>query len=176
MIEIIPAIDIIDGQCVRLSQGKYNKKTVYSNQPALVAKAFENQGYKRLHLVDLDGAKLGKPENLKVLKDICSSTNLIVDYSGGIRTEQQVEDALNAGSSLIGIGSLAIKEPKTFKKLIQNFGANKFILASDVKSMQVYINGWLKETKINVFDLISKYAELGISQFMWTQYRFLQIS
>jgi phosphoribosylformimino-5-aminoimidazole carboxamide ribotide isomerase len=168
MIEIIPAIDIIDGQCVRLSQGKYNKKTVYSNQPALVAKAFENQGYKRLHLVDLDGAKLGKPENLKVLKDICSSTNLIVDYSGGIRTEQQVEDALNAGSSLIGIGSLAIKEPKTFKKLIQNFGANKFILASDVKSMQVYINGWLKETKINVFDLISKYAELGISQFMCT--------
>ncbi len=114
MIEIIPAIDIIDGQCVRLSQGKYNQKTVYSSQPALVAKAFENQGYKRLHLVDLDGAKSGNPKNLNVLKDICSSTNLIVDYSGGIRTENQVETSLNYGASFIGIGSLAIKEPEVF--------------------------------------------------------------
>jgi phosphoribosylformimino-5-aminoimidazole carboxamide ribotide isomerase len=168
MIEIIPAIDIIDGQCVRLSQGKYNQKTVYSSQPALVAKAFENQGYKRLHLVDLDGAKSGNPENLNVLKDICSNTNLIIDYSGGIRTEQQVESALNAGASFIGIGSLAIKEPETFKKIIVKFGAEKFIVASDVLNKQVYINGWLKETNVQIFDLISAYSELGINKFMCT--------
>lgn len=168
MIEIIPAIDIIDGQCVRLSQGKYNRKTVYSGQPALVAKAFENQGYKRLHLVDLDGAKSEEPKNLKVLKDICSSTNLIVDYSGGIRTENQVEIALSYGSSFIGIGSLAIKESETFKKMIKKFGAEKFIVASDVLNKQVYINGWLKKTNIQIFDLISAYSDLGINKFMCT--------
>src|SRR6056297_2880470 len=140
MIEIIPAIDLMDGQCVRLSQGKYNQKTVYSSQPALVSKAFENQGYKRLHLVDLDGAKSGKPENLNVLNDICSSTKLTLDYSGGIRTEEQVENILKAGASYIGIGSLAIKEPETFKKMIQKFGSQIFIVASDVLNTKVYIN------------------------------------
>jgi phosphoribosylformimino-5-aminoimidazole carboxamide ribotide isomerase len=168
MIEIIPAIDIIDGQCVRLSQGKYNQKTVYSSQPALVAKAFENQGYKRLHLVDLDGAKSGKPENLNVLKDICTTTNLTVDYSGGIRTEKQIETAFNFGASFIGVGSLAVKEPDTLKKLIIKFGAEKFIVASDVLDKQVYVNGWLKETNVEIFDLISAYSELGINKFMCT--------
>lgn len=168
MIEIIPAIDLMDGQCVRLSQGKYNKKTVYSSQPALVAKAFENQGYKRLHLVDLDGAKSGKPENLNVLNDICSSTKLTVDYSGGIRTEEQVENILKAGASYVGIGSLAIKEPETFKKMIQKFGSQIFIVASDVLNNKVYINGWLKETDIRIFDLISAYSKLGINKFMCT--------
>ncbi|PLX22612.1 MAG: 1-(5-phosphoribosyl)-5-[(5-phosphoribosylamino)methylideneamino]imidazole-4-carboxamide isomerase [Marinilabiliales bacterium] len=168
MIEIIPAIDIIDGQCVRLSQGKYNQKTVYSNQPALIARAFENQGFKRLHLVDLDGAKSGKPENLRVLKEICTTTNLIVDYSGGIRTEKQIKTALNYGTRFIGIGSLAIKEPKTCKSFIQKFGAEKFIVASDVFNQKVYINAWLKETDIQIFDLISVYSELGVNKFMCT--------
>jgi phosphoribosylformimino-5-aminoimidazole carboxamide ribotide isomerase len=168
MIEIIPAIDLMDGQCVRLSQGKYNQKTVYSSQPALVAKAFENQGYKRLHLVDLDGAKSGKTENLNVLKEISLTTNLIVDYSGGIRTEEQVENALKAGASFIGIGSLAVKEPDAFKKMIQKYGAQIFIVASDVLDKQVYINGWTQETDIQIFDLISTYSDLGISKFMCT--------
>ncbi|MFO7844747.1 MAG: 1-(5-phosphoribosyl)-5-[(5-phosphoribosylamino)methylideneamino]imidazole-4-carboxamide isomerase [Bacteroidales bacterium] len=168
MIEIIPAIDLIDGQCVRLSQGKYNQKTVYSSQPALVAKAFENQGYKRLHLVDLDGAKSGQPENLNVLKDICSRTNLIVDYSGGIRTKEQVKNALDAGASYIGIGSLAVKEPETFQNFIKDYGAQLFIVASDVFNKQVYINGWTKETDIRIFDLISAYSDLGITKFMCT--------
>jgi phosphoribosylformimino-5-aminoimidazole carboxamide ribotide isomerase len=168
MIEIIPAIDLMGGQCVRLSQGKYNQKTVYSSQPALVAKAFENQGYKRLHLVDLDGAKSGQPENLNVLKDICSRTNLIVDYSGGIRTKEQVKNALNAGASYIGIGSLAVKEPETFQNLIKDYGAQLFIVASDVFNNQVYINGWTKETDVRIFDLISAYSDLGITKFMCT--------
>ena len=168
MIEIIPAIDLMDGQCVRLSQGKYNQKTIYSSEPAMVAKAFENQGYKRLHLVDLDGAKSGKTENINVLKEICSQTNLIVDYSGGIRTKQQVQAALNAGASYIGIGSLAVKEPETFKNLINEFEAKLFIVASDVLNKQVYINGWTKETDIQIFDLISAYSDLGITKFMCT--------
>ncbi len=168
MIEIIPAIDLMDGQCVRLSQGKYNQKTVYSSQPALVAKAFENQGYKRLHLVDLDGAKSGQPENLNVLKDICSRTNLIVDYSGGIRTKEQVKNALDAGASYIGIGSLAVKEPETFQNFIKDYGAQLFIVATDVFNQQVYINGWTKETDIRIFDLISAYSDLGITKFMCT--------
>ncbi|MEA2105780.1 MAG: 1-(5-phosphoribosyl)-5-[(5-phosphoribosylamino)methylideneamino]imidazole-4-carboxamide isomerase [Bacteroidota bacterium] len=168
MIEIIPAIDLMDGQCVRLSQGKYNQKTVYSSQPALVVKAFENQGYKRLHLVDLDGAKSGQPENLNVLKDICSRTNLIIDYSGGIRTKEQVKYALDAGASYIGISSLAVKEPETFQNFIKDYGAQLFIVASDVFNQQVYINGWSKETDIRIFDLISAYSDLGITKFMCT--------
>ncbi len=168
MIEIIPAIDIIDGQCVRLSQGLYNKKRVYSNQPTLIAKAFENQGYKRLHLVDLDGAKSGKPENLKVLEKICSNTNLIVDYSGGIRNKEQIENALRAGAKYIAIGSLAINNSSSFIKFIEKFGAQLFIVASDVLNEQVYINGWQEKTDIKIYDLISRYIELGIQKFMCT--------
>lgn len=168
MIEIIPAIDIIDGQCVRLSQGKYNRKTVYSSQPVLVAKAFENNGFTHLHLVDLDGAKNGEPKNIKVLEEICSSTNLIIDYSGGIRTLKQAELAVNAGAKFLGIGSLAVKEPSVFKEMIKTFSAEKFILATDVLDNKVYINGWLKGTDIQIFDLISAYFELGITRFMCT--------
>ncbi|HKL09397.1 MAG TPA: 1-(5-phosphoribosyl)-5-[(5-phosphoribosylamino)methylideneamino]imidazole-4-carboxamide isomerase [Bacteroidales bacterium] len=168
MIEIIPAIDLMDGQCVRLSQGKYNQKTVYSSQPALVAKAFENQGYKRLHLVDLDGAKSGKPKNLSVLNDICATTKLTVDYSGGIRTEAQVKTVIDAGTDFIGIGSLAVKEHDTLKKIIQQFGAERFIIASDIFNNKVYINGWLKETNTDIFDLVSAYSKLGVNKFMCT--------
>jgi len=168
MIEIIPAIDLIDGQCVRLSQGQYNQKTVYSNQPALIAKAFENQGYKRLHLVDLDGAKSGNSNNLKVLEKICSITNLIVDYSGGIRNKEQVENAIKAGAKYIGIGSLAVKDPDSFKKLVKKFGAQQFIVASDILNDQVYIQGWQEKTTVQVHDLISQYTEIGIQKFMCT--------
>ena len=168
MIEIIPAIDLLNGQCVRLSQGKFNQKTVYSNQPVMVAKAFENQGYKRLHLVDLDGAKSGKSKNFNVLNEICSNTNLIVDYSGGIQTKEQVHKALDVGASYIGIGSLAVKEPKLFKTFIKDFGAKLFIVATDVLNMKICINGWTKKTNIQIFDLISEYSDLGISKFMCT--------
>jgi len=168
MIEIIPAIDLIDGQCVRLSQGKYAKKTVYSNTPVQVAKAFEYQGFKRLHLVDLDGAKSGKSTNINILKEICESTNLDVDFSGGIRSEKQISAALNSGANYLGIGSMAINNPDTFKQFIKQFGANKFILASDVLNNKVHINGWIKKTNISISDLISEYLELGIKNFMCT--------
>lgn len=168
MIEIIPAIDIIGGQCVRLRQGKYNQKTIYSNNPAQVAKTFENQGFKRLHLVDLDGARSGKPENLGVLKDICINTNLIVDYSGGLRNKSQVKAAIKAGAHYLGIGSLAIKESSKFIDLIDEFGYEKFILATDVLDNQVYINGWAKSTGIAIGELINNYYNLGIRRFMCT--------
>ncbi|MEE4196206.1 MAG: 1-(5-phosphoribosyl)-5-[(5-phosphoribosylamino)methylideneamino]imidazole-4-carboxamide isomerase [Bacteroidales bacterium] len=168
MIEIIPAIDLMDGQCVRLLQGKYNQKTVYSGHPALVAKAFENQGFKRLHLVDLDGAKSGKSVNIEVLREICSSTNLVVDYSGGIRNKKQVKDILEAGADFIGTGSLAVQEPEVLKKMIQQFGADRFIIAADVKENEVYINGWLKKANLRIHDLIKTYDELGIHKFMCT--------
>jgi len=168
MIEIIPAIDIMDGQCVRLSQGQYNQKTVYSNNPALVAKAFENNGFKRLHLVDLDGAKSGEPKNLNVLKQICSKTKLTVDYSGGLRTLEQVKTALDYGAKYIGIGSLSVINPLIFRQMIKTFGAEKFILAADVMDSKVYINGWLQSTGIKIFDLMAAYSEFGISQFMCT--------
>ena len=168
MIEIIPAIDIIDGQCVRLSQGQYTKKTVYSNNPALVAKTFENNGFKRLHLVDLDGAKSGEPKNLNILKQICSKTNLTVDYSGGIRTLEQAQSALEYGAKYIGIGSLSIKNPLVFRQMIKTFGADKFILAADVMDSKVYINGWLQSSGIKIFDLIAAYSEFGITRFMCT--------
>lgn len=168
MIEIIPAIDIMNGQCVRLAQGKYEQKTIYSSEPVMVAKVFKNQGYKRLHLVDLDGAKTGKTENLPILKEICTKTNLIVDYSGGIRNKGQVKKTVNAGASYIGIGSMAVTNPEDCKNLINDFGAQLFIIATDVFNKKVYINGWAKETDIQIFDLISKYKDLGINKFMCT--------
>ncbi len=168
MIEIIPAIDLMDGQCVRLLQGKYNQKTVYSNQPAMVAKAFENLGYKRLHLVDLDGAKSGQTVNLNILKEICSTTNLTVDYSGGIRTKEQVQFALGAGASYIGIGSMAVSNPERFKTLIRDFGGQVFIIASDVIDEKISINGWTQQTDVKIFDLITDYSRLGIRKFMCT--------
>jgi phosphoribosylformimino-5-aminoimidazole carboxamide ribotide isomerase len=168
MIEVIPAIDIMDSKCVRLTQGKYNQKTIYSDNPVQMAKEFENKGFKRLHLVDLDGAKSGKPENLNILKDICSSTKLIVDYSGGLRNESQVESAINSGAQFIAIGSLAVKEPDTFRKMIQIFDQEKFILVADVLDNQVYVNGWTKATNILITDLINDYYDLGIRNFMCT--------
>lgn len=168
MIEIIPAIDLMDGQCVRLSQGKYNEKIVYSNDPVQIAKTFENNGFKRLHLVDLDGAKIENPVNLKILEKICSSTNILIDYSGGIRTDDQVQHVLDTGSKYVGIGSLAVKEPAKFKQMIKKFGADKFILAADVLNNEVYINGWLNASGIKIYDLISEYSEVGINKFMCT--------
>lgn len=168
MIEIIPAIDIINGQCVRLSQGNYTQKTVYSDDPVLVAKTFENNGFKRLHLVDLDGAKSGEPKNLNVLKKISTETNLTIDYSGGLRTVDQIQKAFENGASYIGIGSMAIKNQSVVRQLIKTYGAEKFILAADVMDFEVYINGWLQSTGINIFDLISNYNALGVNQFMCT--------
>ncbi len=168
MIEIIPAIDLINGQCVRLTQGMFDKKKIYSSNPVKIAQEFEAHGIKRLHLVDLDGAQKGNPQNQEVLRDICKQTNLVVDYGGGIRTKDQVANAFKSGTEYIVIGSLAVKDPKTTKSIIEAFGPKRFIIAADINNDKVYINGWQQASQITINELISIYSDLGINQYICT--------
>ena len=166
--EIIPAIDIIDGKCVRLAQGNYALKTVYNENPLEVAKQFESIGIKRLHLVDLDGAKKGEVVNLAVLEKIASGTELIIDFGGGIKTEEALTTVFNAGATFATIGSIAVKQPETFFSWVQKYGAGKFLLGADVKNEKITINGWLKETDISVFDFIADNIKQGVKNIFCT--------
>lgn len=168
MIEIIPAIDIIDGKCVRLTKGDYSKKTIYNEKPLEVAKQFENAGLKRLHLVDLDGARTGEVKNWKVLEKIASKTNLIIDFSGGISSQKNVQITFDSGAAFASVGSIAAKDETTFIGWLQIFGADKFIIGADVKDELVVIKGWTETTNLPVFDLIKKYEAKGIKQFFCT--------
>jgi phosphoribosylformimino-5-aminoimidazole carboxamide ribotide isomerase len=165
---IIPAIDIIDGKCVRLTQGDYAQKKVYNENPLEVAKEFEGAGLKRLHLVDLDGAKVGAVKNWKVLEAISSNTNLIVDFGGGIKTKTDVEKVFQSGAALATIGSMAVKNENEFSEWISIYGADKFLLGADVKEENIAIHGWLETTALNVFDFIQKYTAKGITQIFCT--------
>ena len=144
--EIIPAIDVIDGKCVRLSQGNYNKKIIYNDDPLQIAKDFEEIGIKRLHLVDLEGAKANKIINDRVLEKISKHTNLIVDFGGGVKSEDDFKKAFACGASMVTGGSIAIKNKELFSKMINKYGKDKIILGADVKGNKIAINGWLKET------------------------------
>lgn len=168
MIEIIPAIDIIEGKCVRLKQGDYSQQTIYNENPLEVAMQFEDAGLNRLHLVDLDGAKNGEVKNWKVLEQIAGKTRLVIDFSGGISTQKTVEIVFNSGAAFAGIGSMAVKDETTFNIWLQNFGASKFILGADVKNETVVIKGWTETTTLSVFDLINKYKAKGIKHFFCT--------
>jgi phosphoribosylformimino-5-aminoimidazole carboxamide ribotide isomerase len=165
---IIPAIDIIDGKCVRLTQGDYAQKKVYNENPLEVAKEFEGAGLKRLHLVDLDGAKVGAVKNWKVLEAISSNTNLIVDFGGGIKTKTDVEKVFQSGAALATIGSMAVKNENEFSEWISIYGADKFFLGADVKEENIAIHGWLETTALNVFDFIHNYTAKGIKQIFCT--------
>ncbi len=165
---IIPAIDIIDGKCVRLVKGDFNKKTIYNEDPLEVAKQFEGAGLKRLHLVDLDGARSGKVKNWKVLEQIGRKTKLVIDFSGGISTQKDVEIAFNSGASYLAIGSAAVKNEHALSGWLLEFGARKFIIGADVKNKLVVVKGWTEKTSINVLDLIDKYTNRGIRQFFCT--------
>ncbi len=154
MIQIIPAIDIIDGKCVRLTQGDYSRKTIYNENPLEVAKEFEALGIQRLHLVDLDGAKKGEVVNLKVLESIASQTKLIIDFGGGIKNDVSIEKVFNAGAELATIGSLAVKQPNILFSWVKKYGAKKIMLGADVKNENIAIGGWLQSTDINVIDFI----------------------
>ncbi len=166
--QIIPAIDIIDGKCVRLSQGDYNEKIIYNDNPLEVAKQFEAVGLKRLHLVDLDGAKAGKVINCKILEIIAKNTTLEIDFSGGLSTTKQVLNCFTNGANFASIGSIAVKNEKLFLEWINTFGAEKFIVGADVNDEKVAIKGWTKQTDVSVFDLIEKYFKFGIQQFFVT--------
>jgi len=166
--QIIPAIDIIDGKCVRLEQGNYDKVTLYHKEPLEVAKKFENTGLKRLHLVDLDGAKAGAVKNWKVLETIAGKTSLIIDFGGGIKAEKNVEIVFNSGATLATVGSIAVKSEEEFEKWLLKFGADKFLLGADVKNEKITVSGWLEETNIWIYDFILTWIDKGIKQIFCT--------
>ncbi len=165
---IIPAIDIIDGKCVRLSQGDFATSKIYNEDPLEVAKKFEDAGLKRLHLVDLEGAKTGKSKNIKVLEKIATKTSLLIDFSGGIQTQDQVEIAFDAGANWITVGSMAVKNPTTVLEWSNLFHADRFIISGDVKEEIIMIKGWTEATDMTVYNLLDKYKSSGIRQFMCT--------
>jgi phosphoribosylformimino-5-aminoimidazole carboxamide ribotide isomerase len=165
---IIPAIDIIDGKCVRLTQGDYGQKTIYNENPLEVAKEFEAAGLQRLHLVDLDGAKAGAVQNWKVLQSIATNTSLVIDFGGGIKKEEDLAIVFNSGAALATIGSLAVKNEVVFVEWIQKYGANKFLLGADVKDEKIAISGWLETTDIEIYDFIEKYMAHGVTQIFCT--------
>lgn len=166
--QIIPAIDIIDGKCVRLSKGDYEQKKIYNEHPLEVAKQFEDAGLTRLHLVDLDGAKEGEVKNWKVLEKIASNTHLIIDFSGGISSEKNVKITFESGASYAAIGSMAVKNELLFLSWIEKFGVAKFIVGADVLNEKLQIKGWTESTEINIINFLQKYTTLGIPQFFCT--------
>ncbi len=166
--EIIPAIDIIDGKCVRLTQGDYAQKKIYNEHPLEVARQFEDAGLRRLHLVDLDGAKAGAVKNWKVLETIAGKTELVMDFGGGIKTATDVDIVFNSGAALATIGSIAVKDPELFVSWLQRYGADRFFLGADVKSEKITVSGWTETTDRWVYDFISDYIEKGIGQLFCT--------
>jgi phosphoribosylformimino-5-aminoimidazole carboxamide ribotide isomerase len=165
---IIPAIDIIEGKCVRLTKGDYSLKKIYNENPLEVAKQFEAAGFKRLHLVDLDGAKAGEVKNWKVLEQIAGKTALEVDFSGGIGSQKNLEITFDSGAAYASIGSIAVKDEFTFSGWLLAFGANRFIIGADVKKEVIVIKGWTETTTLTVFELIEKYKVKGVKQFFCT--------
>ena len=166
--EIIPAIDLIDGKCVRLTEGDFAQKTIYNESPVEVAKQFERAGIKRLHLVDLDGAKAGKVQNWKVLEGITRGTSLVVDFGGGIKTMEEVQRVFESGARYATIGSIAVKNEKLLLQWFEKFGADKFLLGADVKNEKLAIGGWLETTGIDIIDFLRKYIAHGVRQLFCT--------
>lgn len=168
MIELIPAIDLIDGKCVRLTKGDYSSKTVYSDSPADVARRFEDLGFKRLHVVDLDGAKSKHVVNERVLKAITDATNLVVDFGGGIKTDDDIHKALDNGASMVTVGSVAVTQPELFTRWLNEYGADKMILGADVKNGKISINGWLEESDSSLLDFLQLYIDKGVRNVLCT--------
>ena len=166
--QIIPAIDIIEGKCVRLTEGDYAQKKIYNEDPLEVAKQFEGVGLMRLHLVDLDGAKSGAVVNWKVLEKIANKTNLIIDFGGGIKTEATLKTVLDTGATYATIGSLAVKERAVFEQWIEGFGADIFMLGADVHTEKIAVGGWIEKTEIDVYDFIGSYMNKGVTQLFCT--------
>lgn len=168
MIKIIPAIDIIDGKCVRLTQGDYSQQKKYNDNPLEVAKAFEDAGITHLHLVDLDGAKQKHIVNHKVLEQIASNTKLKIDFGGGLQSDKDLQIAFNAGAHQVTGGSIAIKNSDLFESWIGQFGTEKIILGADAKHGMIAVGGWQEVTQVSVFDLIEKYLKKGIQYVLCT--------
>jgi len=168
MIELIPAIDIIDGQCVRLTKGDYNEKAVYGSSPVEMAQRFESLGFKRLHVVDLEGAKSKHIVNTAALKEITSRTNLVVDFGGGIKTEKDIRLAFDCGAAMVTVGSVAVTEKEMFCSWIGRFGADKIILGADVRNGKISINGWKEDSTDDIIPFLRYYIEKGVSNVLCT--------
>ncbi|SHF41382.1 1-(5-phosphoribosyl)-5-[(5-phosphoribosylamino)methylideneamino]imidazole-4-carboxamide isomerase [Flavisolibacter ginsengisoli] len=166
--EIIPAIDIIDGKCVRLTHGDFNQKKIYNENPLEVAKEFEDAGIRRLHLVDLDGAKAGVVKNWKVLESIAGKTSLVIDFGGGVKTEKDVRIVLDSGAVFVTVGSIAVKDEPLFSSWLSAIGAEKFLLGADVKDEKITVSGWLEQTDIWIYDFIESYQAKGITRIFCT--------
>ena len=163
MIEIIPAIDLIDGKCVRLKQGDFSQKKIYSENPLEVARDFKSKGIKRLHVVDLDGAKLGRVTNLNVLEKIAAETGLKIDFGGGIKTNDDIEAVFAAGAKIASIGSVAVREPEKFFGWMEKYGSEKILLGADVKDGKVAINGWQTTTELEILPFLKSYYAQGVT-------------
>lgn len=168
MIELIPAIDIIDGKCVRLTKGEYSSKKVYNYSPVDIAMEVEQCGYKRLHMVDLDGAKSSHVVNLQILSEVASKTNLEIDFGGGIKTDNDIEAVFSNGATYATIGSIAIKQPELFDKWIEQYGAQRIILGADVNNGNISINGWKEDSDMRLMPFIQQYYNKGIRKVLCT--------
>jgi len=169
MIELIPAIDIIDGQCVRLTKGDYDQKTVYGNDPVVVAQRFETMGFRRLHVVDLDGAKSSHVVNVDVLRRITEQTSLVVDFGGGIKTDEDIEKAFDNGAQMVTVGSIAVKKPELFVEWLERYGSERMILGADVRNGLVSINGWKEDSKEELLPFLKYYIDHGVRNVLCTE-------
>lgn len=168
MIELIPAIDLIDGKCVRLTQGDYATQKVYNEDPVEVAKAFEDYGIRRLHVVDLDGARSGRIVNYRVLEQLASRTSLLIDFGGGLKHEDDLLIAFESGASMVTGGSVAVRSPELFYSWIEKFGGNKIILGADVRERMIAINGWKETTDQELLPFMKDYMGKGITKAICT--------
>lgn len=166
--KIIPAIDIIEGKCVRLSQGDFSKATTYYDDPLEIAKQFEEFGLRYLHLVDLDGARKGKITNHKVLEQIAQNTSLVIDFGGGLKTDEDVRIAFESGATQITGGSIAVKDPERFERWIEQYGTDKIILGADVSQGNIAVSGWQEASELDVFSFVNSYYSKGLTRVICT--------
>lgn len=168
MIELIPAIDLIEGKCVRLTQGDYDTKKVYNENPLEIAKLFEDHGIRRLHVVDLDGARAGHIVNYRVLETLATKSSLVIDFGGGLKQDKDLEIAFECGASMVTGGSIAVKRPDTFASWIKRFGPERIILGADAKEGKIAISGWEEETALDLIPFIQDYKGKGIQKVICT--------
>ena len=168
MIELIPAIDIIDGKCVRLSQGDYDSKKVYNENPVEVAKEMEAHGIKRLHVVDLDGAASHHIVNYKTLENLSSQTSLVIDFGGGVKSDEDLRIAFECGAKMVTGGSIAVKDPMLFTHWLETFGAEKIILGADVKDKMIAVNGWKDASRCSLLPFLNAFVDKGVKKVICT--------
>lgn len=168
MIELIPAIDVIDGKCVRLSQGNYQSKKVYNENPVEVAKMFEAHGIHRLHVVDLDGAASKHVVNYKVLEALARQTSLVIDFGGGIKSDEDLHIAFESGAQMVTLGSIAVKEPDTFNRWMEVYGSERIILGADAKNGKIAVNGWLECSRLELMPFLDDYIKKGVAKVLCT--------